>query len=303
MVAYDSLWRTVVADRWAEVPVTAVSYPAAKAWLTGLSMSASRKRQSWHVLNSILAVAVQEGSLSANPLAGVRGALPKLPPPDTSKRMLTPADIEAVAEWVRQRHGDHGDRMAVLVLVQGVCALRFGEASALQRRDVDLRGNIRIQRTVQPLTLEPGRRELVWGEPKTERGRRTVPTPDRLYDQLRPLLAGLGRDELIFPMPRRPNRPWGGSNFARQVLQPALAALGLPETTNHGLRHSAITNWLEVDRLSLQTVSALAGHSSVTFTISRFGHLIEDYRDVAPGGHEPPNCARAGSRSCHQDRP
>ena len=72
-------------------------------------------------------------------------------------------------------------------------------------------------------------------------------------------------------MPRRPNRPWGGSNFARQVLQPALAALGLPETTNFGLRHSAITNWLEVDRLSLQTVSALAGHSSVTFTMSRSG--------------------------------
>ncbi|HET6920118.1 MAG TPA: site-specific integrase [Jiangellaceae bacterium] len=295
MVAYDSLWRTVVADRWAEVPVTAVSYPAAKTWLTNLNLSASRRRQAWHVLSSVLSTAVASGVLGSNPLAGVRGALPKLPPPDTSKRMLTPAEIEAVAEWVRQRHGDRGDRMAVLLLVMGVCALRWGEAAALQRRDVDLRGNLRIERTVQPLTREPGRRELVWGEPKTERGRRTVPTPAWLYDQLRPLLEGLSPDQLIFGTPRRPDRPWGGSNFARQILQPALDALGLPRVRVHDLRHAAITAWLEVDRLSLQTVSALAGHSSVTFTLSRYGHLVEDYRDVARDAMN--NRARVSERS------
>lgn len=64
-------------------------------------------------------------------------------------------------------------------------------------------------------------------------------------------------------------------------LQPALDALELPRARIHDLRHAAITNWTEVDRLSLQTVSALAGHASVSFTLSRHGHLLRDHVEDA----------------------
>jgi integrase len=150
--------------------------------------------------------------LDANPLAGAgKGTLPQLPSPDTSQHVLAPEEISAVAEHIRTRYSD---REAVLVLVMGICALRWGEAVALARQHVDLRGNLRIRRNVQRLTAKPGRREWVYGEPKTERGRRDVPMPDELHDQLRPLLEGLAPDGLIFHSLRTPSRPWDGGNFA-----------------------------------------------------------------------------------------
>jgi len=86
------------------------------------------------------------------------------------------------------------------------------------------------------------------------------------------MLDGLGPDDLI--LGRTASAPWDHSNYARRILRPALAALGLPALTAHGLRHSAITNWIEVDRLSVQVEYALAGHGSPAFTLDRYGHLV-----------------------------
>jgi hypothetical protein len=55
-----------------------------------------------------------------------------------------------------------------------------------------------------------------------------------------------------------------------------------------------------VDRLSIQTVSALAGHASVTITFNRYGHLLQDYQETA---REAMNRRSRGVPSVRPDLP
>ncbi len=42
----------------------------------------------------------------------------------------------------------------------------------------------------------------------------------------------------------------------------------------HTLRHTCITNWLDSVH-SMKLVSTLAGHSSISITLDRYGHVLE----------------------------
>ena len=53
-----------------------------------------------------------------------------------------------------------------------------------------------------------------------------------------------------------------------------MAAAGITLITLHGLRHTHVTQLLN-DGVNIKVVSARAGHSSVSFTLDTYGHLIE----------------------------
>jgi len=42
----------------------------------------------------------------------------------------------------------------------------------------------------------------------------------------------------------------------------------------HTLRHTCITNWLHTVQ-SMKLVSTLAGHSAISITLDRYGHILE----------------------------
>jgi hypothetical protein len=46
--------------------------------------------------------------------------------------------------------------------------------------------------------------------------------------------------------------------------------------TLHGLRHYAVSSWLASPLVSLAQVSAQAGHKNISFTLDRYGHLMDD---------------------------
>ncbi|MDN6805415.1 hypothetical protein [Bifidobacterium crudilactis] len=46
--------------------------------------------------------------------------------------------------------------------------------------------------------------------------------------------------------------------------------------TLHGLRHYAVSSWLASPLVSLAQVSAQAGHKDISFTLDRYGHLMDD---------------------------
>lgn len=46
--------------------------------------------------------------------------------------------------------------------------------------------------------------------------------------------------------------------------------------TLHGLRHYAVSSWLASSLVSLAQVSAQAGHKDISFTLDRYGHLMDD---------------------------
>ena len=68
----------------------------------------------------------------------------------------------------------------------------------------------------------------------------------------------------------------GGIEVTQRVSQQmrGLFARSNVAISMHGLRHTCITNWLTQD-VPIKMVSTLAGHSSISITLDRYGHLLE----------------------------
>jgi integrase len=139
-------------------------------------------------------------------------------------------------------------------------------------RDLDFDGGeLRIERRVDAYGEE--------GAPKSAAGVRTLPLSDHLIAALKAwkLRSKFARpDDLVFP-----NGAGGYTdhhNLVKRQFIPLFAA-GKPRFTWHGLRHFAVSCWIEAG-LAPKTVQTLAGHASLQLTMDRYGHLFpsEDHR-------------------------
>lgn len=86
------------------------------------------------------------------------------------------------------------------------------------------------------------------------------------------------------------------SNLARRVWSPATSALGLTGLRFHDLRHTAVA--LAISRgAHPKALQERMGHSSVTVTLDRYGHLYEGLDDLLrvsrglPAASGPPGAA------------
>ena len=148
----------------------------------------------------------------------------------------------------------------------------------LTRATVDV---LRSRITLNATAVEVHGRVTFGHEPKTARSRRTVPVARSVMRRLDEHLAtyvAAEADALVF------TAVGGGSlfrgSFGRDVWRPAATAAGLDGVTFHGLRHSFVAI-LVAAGCNVREVSEWAGHSSVAFTLSRYGGLFEDDSDAA----------------------
>jgi integrase len=117
----------------------------------------------------------------------------------------------------------------------------------------------------------------------------TTPTSGRVGRSPGGLVAHLGlvgpADAYVFTAEK------GGvlrtSNFRIKVWLPAVRAAGLAPLRPHDLRHTAVALWIAAGA-NPKEVSVRAGHTSVSFTLDRYGHLFPGHdtelRDP-PGRH------------------
>jgi hypothetical protein len=143
-------------------------------------------RKAQGVLSGVLGLAVRDRGLAVNPALGV--ALPAMQ--EKRRRYLSSEQLEALAEAARP------GRVAVLVL--GYCGLRWSELAALRVRHCDL---LRRRVLVEEAVTEVDGARLVWGTPKTH-GRRSVPLPRFLVDELARTVVNRPAGELAFPSHR-----------------------------------------------------------------------------------------------------
>jgi integrase len=66
------------------------------------------------------------------------------------------------------------------------------------------------------------------------------------------------------------------SNFRVKVWLPAVRAAGLAPLRPHDLRHTAVALWIAAGA-NPKEVTVRAGHTSVAFTLDRYGHLFEGH--------------------------
>ncbi|MGI5119447.1 tyrosine-type recombinase/integrase [Marinactinospora thermotolerans] len=282
-----SKYRDVLEDhilpRWGDLPVKSIEFDDVAAWLAGLqkpkeeggrNLGASQTRTVHSVLSMVLDWCVPR-RLAVNPAKGV--PLPKLPPSDHV--YLTYEQVEALATAAGELRTKYGRPTATagvnrtLILLLAYTGLRWGEASALRVKHVDLdRRRIKVTTAFNEVDGE-----LYEDTPKTGE-RRVVPLLRSLVEELRPLVAGREPDALVFRTGRdKPLRirNWRNREFNKARKNAGLDGIGL---TIHKLRHTAASLSI-AGGADVYVVQRMLGHAKPSMTLDTYGHLWPDRLD------------------------
>ena len=193
-----------------------------------------------------------------------RGRAITLKAPKKLPRILTVAETQAVLDACTRLR----DRFFFALMHETGC--RAGEVLGLRHEDI---AAAECEISIVPRENANGAR--------AKSGARTVPVdPDliRLYaDYLHEEYGGLDSDYVFVNIWAEPKGQAWSYQAAYDLVPRIRAQTGL-DFDPHWMRHSAATRWLR-DGVSVEVVSKLLGHSSVTTTSATYGHLtVEDAR-------------------------
>jgi integrase len=259
----EMLLRRYAVPRFGDLALAAISQRDVRAWVAALpatELAPSTVRKTYHLLGKVLAAAVDAGMIAQSPCQRV--PLPKIEREEM--RFLTPAEIARLADVIARRY-------RALVLVAAYGGHRVGELAGLRRGRVDLlRGTVEVAEIV----TEAGGM-LRFGPPKTRAGRRTVGLPRAVVDELAAHLASgpVDPDAFVFTAPQ--GGPLRVIAFPARVWRPATRKAGLDGLRIHDLRHTAVALWIAAGA-GPKEVASRAGHTSVSFTLDRYGHLYPE---------------------------
>lgn len=267
------LARNIAPHAIGALPLAALSRDAAAAWVNdlerqGLSGKSVKNRHS--LLSGACRAAVRAGRLPANPAEALR--MPRSIGKDLA--VLTPDEFAILLHATPER-------WRPLIAVLGGTGLRWGEATALRVRDLDLNAQPPILR-VEQAWKRSGKAAPTLGPPKTRMGRRTVAIPRELLPDLRALIDGHKPDEWVFTNSR--GGPVRSSTF-HDKHWPGIKArareLGLQKDVHpHLLRHSHAV-WMTQAGVPLPQIQRRMGHESIQTTVNTYGAYAPDMHDAS----------------------
>lgn len=262
----DSTWRIHVIPAWGKRAVGDIRHSEVQAWVTlmAASKSATTVKRAHGILSSILDRAEKDRRIAANPARGVN-----LPRRSGRKHVyLTHAQVTMLSE----QSGEYG----TLVRFLAYTGLRWGEATALRVRDIDmLRRRVKVSENA---VMVGG--TIVVGTPKTHRSR-SVPFPPSLSPQLAILCEGKGCDSLLFGNGIdyvRPSDSRGGW-FASAVRKCQKLDPTFERVTPHDLRHTTASLAVSAGA-NVKAVQRMLGHASATMTLDTYADLFDDDLDA-----------------------
>lgn len=203
------------------------------------------------LLKALFNDAVRDGLVSVNPVD-----IETRRPRSAEKPIPTREQLAAIVDGMP-------DHLKAPTLVMAWCALRIGEAAALQRGDVErvtTGGQARVYLHVRRTGQRVGG-QWVEGPPKTEAGARRVPVPPAIVGELDRHMRRFtapGKASILFPNAH-------GGHLVRQrygaVLARRAEAAGCPGVTPHSLRHAAATHWA-IAGANVAELQSLMGHET-----------------------------------------
>jgi integrase len=230
----------------------------------GRALSDSSIRRILAPVRSCLATAKREGLIRSNPIDGA--ALPHRPQIKEGEakdvRALTREQLDAFLRVVR-------GEWWLMFRFLAATGLRWSELIELRWRDFSLDAvppHVQVRRANVKGTVKP---------PKTKHGVRDVPLEASIARKLRERRTGAqaGPDELVFPTQN--SSALDHSNMLRRVLRPAAEEAGAPWAGFHTFRHTCASMLFSAGRNPKQ-VQHWLGHHSPTFTLDRYGHLMDE---------------------------
>lgn len=274
-IEYEAVARRTWLDHLGPLPVHAVTRDSIVRWVRWASedrdppLSPKSISNAHGLLSAVMRSAVERDLIPANPCRGVR--MPRDDDPH-EKAWLTEEQfgrlVEELPAWYRP-----------LVILLGATGMRFGEATALQWRDVTW--------TPARITVRRGWHRVGGGwqesSTKTRRSVRVIRIPPAAVAALEQAHAqhpDPQPDALVFVTARAHGRVWP-SRFLKTTWHPARERAGLPvEVTPHSLRDSHVA-WLVARGVPLPVIQRRLGHEKITTTIDTYGHLVDDLVDAS----------------------
>ena len=217
--------------------------------------------------------AVSRGEIAVNPTSGLELAAPQ----GVRDRIASPQEAAELIEALVER-----DR--ALWATAFYSGLRAGEIQGLRWEDVDFSGGvIRVERAYDPKAGE-------FVAPKSKKGRRSVPIPAVLRGFLLEHQMRQGRrDGLVFG--RDAEHPFTGSNVWRRA-HTAWKRMNAKRAKNelepiepislHEARHTFASLMIAAG-VNAKALLTYMGHSSITITYDRYGHLMPGNEEEAAG--------------------
>ena len=255
---HEAYFSSCILPRFGAVPLAAIRQPDVQAWvaeLSGRGFKPATVVKAYQLLGRTMTAAVNADMLPRSPCRAVR--LPRVEREEM--RFLNPAQVATLADMI-------GSRYRALVLLGAYGGLRIGELAGLRRRRSICCG----ARWMWPRSWSRSGASCTWARPRP--GPDGASSPCRsVVEELAEHLGPVGEaDAWVFTADK------GGvlrpSNFRVKVWLPAIRAAGLAPLRPHDLRHTAVALWIAAGA-NPKEVSVRAGHTSVAFTLDRYGHL------------------------------
>lgn len=256
----ESYLRNHILPAFAATPIGGIRQPDVVEWvheLEGKGLAPATVHKIYQIFAASIQAAVDARMIPASPC--VKVPLPKIE--RSEMRFLNPVEVQQLAEAIDPKY-------RALVLAAAYGGFRIGELSAMRpTRMLPATKQLEVAETVVWVRGHP-----VFGPPKSAAGQRRVTLPGSVWDEL-VAHARSHATEFLFPSPE--GGPLRSSNFRRRAWASATEATGFSGLRPHDLRHTAVSLWI-ASGANVKAVSMRAGHTSVSFTLDRYGHLYPD---------------------------
>lgn len=271
---YESMLRTHVLPAFGDTAVAAIGPVDVRRFVATMienGSAAGTVRSARKVLRLVLATAEEGGAIKSNPCNGVR--VPRSP--RTEMVFLNAEQVEVLASVITPPFG-------TLIRVAAYTGMRAGELEALRVGRLEL---LKSRLVVAESVTEVHGHGMVFGPTKTYE-RRTIPLMPSIRDELGALLATRpkGPDTLVFTSPD--GGPLRHRNFYDRHFKPAVREANLPANMRfHDLRHTCAAMCIALGAHP-KAIQERLGHSSITVTLDRYGHLFPSLGEALTAGLE-----------------
>jgi integrase len=207
-------------------------------------------------------------------------------PMQTAKEIM----VMSVEEQTKFLSAIKDERLAAAFMLELATGIRLGELLGLRWSDVDLdKGTIRINQALARIkdfdSNSDCNTKLVFQEPKTAAGKRTIPIPSPVlpiikqhkWNQNCEKIAAVGSyNDLELVFCSEVGTPIEPRNLVRK-FKSLLKKHELINTNFHSLRHTYATRLLESD-VPAKVAQVLLGHSSIKMTMDTYSHVLPEIK-------------------------
>ncbi|MGF9909470.1 tyrosine-type recombinase/integrase [Brevibacillus porteri] len=289
---YESYLRTHIIPSLGQIPLAKLTAHDVEMFLDSLhdkGLSPSTVKRIFSVVNASLNSAEIKGIVSKN----VANRVEK--PQASSRRQLVVWEPEFVSDFLEKTK--YASRYWIAVYLAVMTGMRQGEILGLRWSDIDFDNrNLTIQQTVNR------HREIKDGA-KTKKSVRSVALSPETIEVLKEHRKLILQERVELGPDYQNNdlvvcTQFGGPTTQRaiqKVWPNFLKKTGAPKITFHDLRHTHASLLIK-QGVHIKVISERLGHSSITITMDKYGHLMPNMQAEAAEGLDSLLKTKAGQK-------